>query len=137
LWSKIFLVKIIFWTLIIFRGYGVTKIFRGHDEISKIKFCKKKILGGANFCGAGGQAPRPLCSHPWHCQALRWYQDVDIVENHAIPGTLSTFEQIWLKGAEHPRNPENFIPSTASSPYLMVHRTPFAGIYGIPIRQLP
>jgi hypothetical protein len=55
-----------------FSGYGVTKIFRGHDEISKMKFCKKKFFEGAqNFCWAGGQAPRPLFGHNWQYQALR------------------------------------------------------------------
>jgi hypothetical protein len=43
-----------------FSGYGVTKIFRGHDEISKIKFCKKKFFFGAQiFWGRGAKPPAP------------------------------------------------------------------------------
>jgi len=43
-----------------FSGYGVTKILRGHDEISKIKFWKKNILGGCKiFGGRGAKPPAP------------------------------------------------------------------------------
>jgi hypothetical protein len=48
-----------------FSGYGVSKIFRGHDEISKIKFWKKFFFWGAQiFVGRGAKPPAPCLVIP-------------------------------------------------------------------------